>query len=78
MRAKKKAQPLSEQDIDQIVVAQAEDDAAWGKPVQVRSPKTASSRCRLHLPRASRFLHVCTASRAWRRGSSGSFKNDLI
>ena len=42
MRAKKRAQPLSEQDIDQIVVAQTDDDAAWGNPVQVRRPKTAS------------------------------------
>ena len=42
MRAKKKPQPLSEQDIDQIVVAQAEDDAAWGKPVQVHKTKPAS------------------------------------
>ena len=42
MRARKKVQPLSERDIDQIVVPQADDDAAWGKPVQVRSPKTAS------------------------------------
>ncbi|MBI3325236.1 MAG: hypothetical protein HYZ81_00830 [Nitrospinae bacterium] len=41
MRPKKKPQLLSEQDIDQIVVAQAEDDAAWGKPVRVRSPKPA-------------------------------------
>jgi hypothetical protein len=42
MTAKKKAQPLTEQEIDQIVVAQADDDTAWGKPVQVRSPKTTS------------------------------------
>ena len=42
MNAKKKAQPLAEPEIDQIVVAQAEDDAAWGKPVRVRKTKTAS------------------------------------
>lgn len=42
MTAKKKAHALTEQDIDQIVVAQADDDTAWGKPVQVRSPKAAS------------------------------------
>ena len=42
MRAKKKAQPLTEPEIDQIVVAQAEDDTAWGKPVRVRRTKTAS------------------------------------
>ena len=42
MRTKKKAQPLTEREIDQIVVAQAEEDAAWGKPVRVRKTKTAS------------------------------------
>ena len=42
MRTKKKAQPLTEPEIDQIVVAQAEDDAAWGKPVRVRRTKAAS------------------------------------
>ena len=42
MRAKKKAQPLTEPEIDQVVVAQADDDTAWGKPVRVRKTKTAS------------------------------------
>ena len=42
MRTKKRAQPLAEQEIDQIVVAQAEDDAAWGNPVRARKTKTAS------------------------------------
>ena len=42
MRTKNKAQPLPEADIDQIVVAQAEDDTAWGKPVRVRKTKPAS------------------------------------
>ena len=42
MRTKKKVQPLTERDIDQIVVAQAEEDAAWGNPVRVRKTKTAS------------------------------------
>jgi hypothetical protein len=42
MRAKNKVHPLAEQDIDQLVVAQAEDDTAWGKPVRVRRTKTAS------------------------------------
>lgn len=42
MRAKKKTQPLTEQEIDKIVVAQADEDTAWGKPVRVRGSKTAS------------------------------------
>jgi predicted transcriptional regulator len=42
MRAKKTPQPLAEQEIDQIVVAQAEEDATWGNPIRVRSTKTVS------------------------------------
>ena len=42
MNAKKRLQPLMEPDIDQIVVARADDDATWGKPVRVRKTKTAS------------------------------------
>ena len=42
MRTKKKAQPLTEREIDNIVVTQADDDAAWGKPVRVGKTKTAS------------------------------------
>jgi hypothetical protein len=42
MRTKKKSQPLTERDIDSIVVAQVDDDAAWGKPIRVRKTKTAS------------------------------------
>ncbi len=38
-KSKKK---LSEQTIDQIVIAQADDDAAWEKPVRVRRTKPAS------------------------------------
>ena len=48
MRTRKKTQPLTEPEIDQIVVAQADDDAAWGKPVRVRKTKTA----RVPLPSA--------------------------
>jgi hypothetical protein len=42
MRTKKKAHPLPEREIDKIVVAQADEDTAWEKPVRVRRPKTAS------------------------------------
>lgn len=33
---------LSQADIDNIVVAQAKDDSAWGKPIRVRRKKSAS------------------------------------
>jgi hypothetical protein len=32
----------SEQEIDHVVVAQADDDAAWGKPIHVRQGEAAS------------------------------------
>jgi len=40
MSTKKKK--LSEHAIDQAVVAQADDDAAWEKPIRVRRTKSAS------------------------------------
>ena len=64
MRTKKKVQPLAERDIDKIVVAQAEEDAAWGKPVRVRKTKTASLPLPSALATRVAFLRVCTASRA--------------
>lgn len=36
-----KKQPLSEEEIDEIVAGQADDDSAWGKPIRVRRPKVA-------------------------------------
>ena len=43
MTAKAKAaKTLSEQEIDQIVVAQADDDAAWEKPIRVQRTEPAS------------------------------------
>ena len=42
MKTKRKSKVVSEAEIDEIVVAQADDDAAWEKPVRVRRPKSAS------------------------------------
>ena len=42
MNSKRKAKVLSEQEIDKIVVAQADDDSAWEKPIRVRKKKEAS------------------------------------
>ena len=44
MTAKKKPtkRKLSEEEIDRIVEAQAADDSAWEKPIQVRKKKAAS------------------------------------
>jgi len=30
-------QDLSQQEIDKVVIAQADDDSAWGKPIRVSS-----------------------------------------
>jgi len=42
MKTKRKSKVVSEAEIDEIVVAQADDDSAWEKPVRVRRPKSAS------------------------------------
>ena len=33
---------LTEKEIDRLVIAQADDDSAWGKPIRVRKAKPAS------------------------------------
>ena len=40
MRARK--EPISEEGIDEIVEAQAENDSAWGRPIRVRKARPAS------------------------------------
>jgi len=43
MRPRKKAEKhLSDKEIDRIVTAQADDRAAWEKPIHVRRSRTAS------------------------------------
>lgn len=42
MSTRRKPQVLTEEEIDKIVVAQADDDSAWGKPVRVRKTKTVA------------------------------------
>ena len=42
MRTQSKAKTLSEDEIDQIVTAQADDDSAWEKSIRVRRPKPTS------------------------------------
>jgi uncharacterized protein (DUF433 family) len=37
----KKTRALSEEEIDELVIAQADDDSAWEKPVKVRRPRAA-------------------------------------
>ena len=66
-RAKKK---LSEKDIDQLVVAQANDDAAWGKPVRVQKAKAAALSIPADLAARAAFLarlHRKTSAAEWLR-----------
>lgn len=47
---------LSEQEIDQIIAAQANDDSAWEKPVRVRRTKPASLSIPANLAARATFL----------------------
>ena len=51
-----KAKKLSEEEIDQMVTAQADDDAAWEKPLSVRRDKSASLAIPAHLAARATFL----------------------
>jgi hypothetical protein len=42
MTSKRQAKYPTEEEIDRIVIDQADDDTAWGKSVRVKKPKTAS------------------------------------
>ena len=42
MKKKVKTKALSEDEIDRIVVAQADDDSAWGKPIEVEPAKSST------------------------------------
>ena len=66
-RAKKK---LSEKDIDQLVVAQANDDAAWAKAVRVQRTKPAALSILADLAARAAFLarlHRKTSAEEWLR-----------
>jgi hypothetical protein len=54
--SKEKAKSLSEREIDQIVVAQADDDSAWDKPTRVRRAKPASLSIPANLAARAAFL----------------------
>ena len=47
---------LSEQEIDQVVVAQASDDLAWEKPIRVRRTKPTSLSIPADLAARAAFL----------------------
>jgi hypothetical protein len=47
---------LTEKEIDQKVVSQADDDLAWGKPIKVRRKKPASLTLPAELAARAAFL----------------------
>jgi hypothetical protein len=56
MSPRSKRENLSEEDIDKIVVAQADDDSAWEEPIQVRRKKPASLSIPAELAARATFL----------------------
>lgn len=68
--AKKK---LSEKDIDQLIIAQAKDDAAWGKPVRVQRAKPAA----LSIP-ADLAARVAFLARLHRKASAEEWLRHII
>lgn len=50
-----KKQP-TEEEIDKIVESQADDDSAWGKPIQVRRARSASLALPAELATRAAFL----------------------
>ncbi|MBI5652979.1 MAG: hypothetical protein HZC40_21405 [Chloroflexi bacterium] len=64
---------ISEPEIDQIVAAQADDDAAWEKPIRVRRKKSASVMIPAELAARAEFL-----ARVHRRRSIADWLTDVI
>jgi hypothetical protein len=71
MKTKSKARKkLSEGGIDQVVIAQANDDSAWEKPIRVRRTKPASLSIPPDLAARAAFLarlHRKTSADEWLR-----------
>jgi hypothetical protein len=58
MKSRKKPlkKQLTEEEIDEIVESQADDDSAWGKPIQVRRTSTGSIALPAELAARAAFL----------------------
>ena len=64
----KSKKPFSEQEIDQVVVAQASDESAWDEPVRVRHAQPASLSIPASLAARAAFvarLHRTKSTEAW-------------
>ena len=70
MKARGKAKVLSQEAIDKIVVAQADDDSAWTKPIRIRKARPASVPLSSELVTRAAFfarLHREASVEAWLR-----------
>ena len=56
MTTKKSAKRLTKEEIDRIVIDQADNRSAWEKPVRVKRPKGSSLTIPSDLPARARFL----------------------
>ncbi|MBI5854848.1 MAG: hypothetical protein HZB35_06390 [Nitrospirae bacterium] len=68
MTKKQRARFLSEETIDQTVIAQADKESAWGPPIRVRRPKHTSVALPADLAAQAAFfarLHRDTNVAAW-------------
>lgn len=68
MNKRDQAEELSEQEIDQIVVAQADNDSAWEKPIRVHRTKSTSLSIPADLAARAAFLaqvHRRTSVEEW-------------
>lgn len=68
---KKITSDLSEQEVDQIVIAQATDDAAWEEPVRVRRTRPTSVSISAELAARAAFLarlHRKSSVQEWLTG----------
>jgi len=66
-------QRLSQEGIDQIVVAQADDDSAWDKPIQVHRTKPTALAIPAELAARAAFL-----ARVHRQPSIGEWLTQII
>ena len=71
--AKKSKKNLSEQEIDRLVVAQADNNSAWGKPVRVHRTKSAALSIPAGLAARAAFL-----ARVHRQRSVGAWLTHVI
>jgi hypothetical protein len=68
MKKKNNAKLLSEEEIDQIVVAQADDNSAWEAPIHVRRVKSSTMRLPAALAARAAFfarLHHASSVDDW-------------